>query len=190
MAKELKFLRGSYTNWSGLKTKDADSFYIVEHRNESDAFVKYDLYLGDKFLCDGVSKEDLANAVTNLVGGATGDYNTLGGLQTKVQALEAAVGTGSTVADKITAAIEALDVTNNVSDANYGVTVEVNETDGKVDKPVVAITPATYTSNASGAGSLEEKKLVDSKALSDVLADLWETFSAGVESTEPTEPQG
>ena len=93
-------------------------------------------------------------------------------------------------AKNLTAAIEALDVTNNVSEANYGVTVEVNETDGKVDKPVVAITPATYTKNASGAGSLEEKKLVDSKALSDVLADLWETFSAGVESTKPTEPQG
>lgn len=88
-------------------------------------------------------------------------------------------------AKNLTDAIEALDVVDNLSDANYGVTVEVNETDGKVDKPVVAITPAVYTSNASGAGSLEENKLVDSKALSDVLADLWETFSAGVESTEP-----
>lgn len=92
-------------------------------------------------------------------------------------------------AKNLTAAINDLDVADNVSDANYGVTVEVNETDGKVVKPVVAITPATYTSNASGAGSLEEKKLVDSQALSDVLADLWETFSAGVQSTEPTEPQ-
>ena len=92
-------------------------------------------------------------------------------------------------AKNLTAAINDLDVTDNVSDANYGVTVEVNETDGKVDKPVVAITPAAYTSNASGAGSLEGDKLVDSKALSDVLADLWETFSAGVESTEPTVPQ-
>ena len=88
-------------------------------------------------------------------------------------------------AKNLTDAIEALDVADNVSDANYGVTVEVNETDGKVDKPVVAITPATYTSNTSGAGSLEENKLVDSQALSNVLADLWETFSAGVGSTEP-----
>ena len=93
-------------------------------------------------------------------------------------------------AKNLTDAINALDVNDNVSDANYGVTVEVNETDGKVVKPVVAITPATYTSNASGAGFLAENKLVDSKALSDVLADLWETFSAGVESTEPTVPQG
>lgn len=92
-------------------------------------------------------------------------------------------------AKNLTNAIEALDVTDNVSDENYGVTVEVNETDGKVVKPVVAITPAAYTSNASGAGSLEGDKLVDSQALSNVLADLWETFSAGVESTEPTVPQ-
>ena len=84
-------------------------------------------------------------------------------------------------AKNLTDAIEALDVVDNVSDANYGVTVEVNETDGKVDKPVVAITPATYTKNASGAGSLEENKLVDSHALSDVLSDLWETFSVNVE---------
>lgn len=93
-------------------------------------------------------------------------------------------------AKNLTDAINALDVADNVSDANYGVTVEVNETDGKVVKPVVAITPAAYTKNTSGAGSLEENKLVDSKALSDVLADLWETFSAGVESTESTEAQG
>ena len=93
-------------------------------------------------------------------------------------------------AKNLTDAINALDVNDNVSDENYGVTVEVNETDGKVVKPVVEITPATYNKNASGAGSLEEKKLVDSKALSDVLADLWETFSAGVESTDPTVPQG
>ncbi len=92
-------------------------------------------------------------------------------------------------AKNLTNAIEALDVNDNVSDANYGVTVEVNETDGKVVKPVVAITPAAYNSNPSGAGSLEGDKLVDSQALSDVLADLWETFSAGVGSTEPIKPQ-
>ena len=88
-------------------------------------------------------------------------------------------------AKNLTAAINDLDVTDNVSDINYGVSVEVNETDGKVVKPVVAITPAAYTSNTGGAGSLEGDKLVDSQALSDVLADLWETFSAGVESTDP-----
>lgn len=131
MANELKFLKGLYANWTGI-TKDADSFYIVEHRNESDEFVKYDLYLGDKFLCDGVSKADLTTAVTNLVNGAHEGYNTLGGLETKVKALETAVDTGSTVADKITAAIEALDATKEGTSEGGFVTVQVTETDGKL----------------------------------------------------------
>ena len=37
MGNELKFLKGSYTNWLGLKTKDPDSFYIVK---EEDGFGK------------------------------------------------------------------------------------------------------------------------------------------------------
>ena len=131
MAKELKFLKGLYTNWTGL-TKDADSFYIVEHRNESNEFVKYDLYLGDKFLCDGLSKADLTEAVSNLVSGATDGYNTLKGLETKVRALETAVDTGSTVADKITAAIEALDATKEGTSESGFVTVQVTEADGKL----------------------------------------------------------
>lgn len=135
MANELKFLKGLYTNWTGI-TKNPDSFYIVEHRNESNEFVKYDLYLGDKFLCDGVSKEDLTKAVSNLVNGATEGYNTLGGLQTKVQALETAVGTGGTVAAQITAAIEKLDATVT-SDGGGFVTVQVTETDGKLTNVAV-----------------------------------------------------
>lgn len=135
MANELKFLKGPYTNWTGI-TKNPDSFYIVEHRNESDAFVKYDLYLGDKFLCDGVSKEDLANAVTNLVNGAGEGYNTLKGLETKVKALETAVGTGGSVAAQITAAIEKLDATVT-SDGGGFVTVQVTEADGKLTNVAV-----------------------------------------------------
>lgn len=132
MANELKFLKGSYTNWSSLTTKDTNSFYIVEHRDESDAFVKYELYLGDKFLCDGVSKADLATAVTNLVNGAEEGYNTLGGLQTKVKALETAVGEGGSVAAQITAAIEALDASLSDTSDDGLVTVQVTETDGKL----------------------------------------------------------
>lgn len=137
MANELKFLRGSYTKWSGLTKKDADSFYIVEHRNESNEFVKYDLYLGDKFLCDGVSKADLANAVTNLVNGAGEGYNTLKGLETKVKALETAVGTGGTVADKITSAIQNLDSGASGKSADELVTVKVTEVNGMLDTVVV-----------------------------------------------------
>lgn len=126
MANELKFLRGSYTKWSTLQTKDANSFYIVEEQDG-----RFSLYLGDKFLCDGVSKADLTTAITNLVSGATEGYNTLGGLQTKVQALETAVGTGGSVAAQITAAIEKLDATVTSDDSGF-VTVKVIETDGKL----------------------------------------------------------
>lgn len=138
MANELKFLKGSYTNWSGLTTKDAHSFYIVEHRDESDAFVKYELYLGDKFLCDGVSKADLATAVTNLVNGATEGYDTLGGLEAKVKKLETAVGEGGSVAAQITAAIEKLDASVSATSDGEFVTVQVTETDGKLT--AVAVT--------------------------------------------------
>ena len=147
MANELKFLKGLYTNWTSL-TKNADSFYIVEHRNESNEFVKYDLYLGDKFLCDGVSKADLATAVTNLVNGATEGYNTLGGLETKVKALESAVGEGGSVAAQIKAAIEKLDATVTSDDGGF-VTVQVTETDGKLT--AVSVT----TNNIAKASELD-----------------------------------
>ena len=131
MANELKFLKGSYTNWSSL-TKDAHSFYIVEEQDG-----RFSLYLGEKFLCDGVSKADLATAVTNLVNGATEGYNTLGGLETKVKALESAVGEGGSVAAQIKAAIEALDAEKEGTSADGLVTVKVTEVDGKLDTVVV-----------------------------------------------------
>lgn len=131
MANELKFLKGSYTNWSSL-TKDAHSFYIVEEQ-----YGRFSLYLGEKFLCDGVSKADLATAVTNLVNGATEGYNTLGGLETKVKALESAVGEGGSVAAQIKAAIEALDAEKEDASADGLVTVKVTEVDGKLDTVVV-----------------------------------------------------
>ena len=131
MANELKFLKGSYTNWSGL-TKDEHSFYIVEEQDG-----RFSLYLGEKFLCDGVSKADLATAVTNLVNGATEGYNTLGGLETKVKALESAVGEGGSVAAQIKAAIEALDAEKEGASADGLVTVKVTEVDGKLDTVVV-----------------------------------------------------
>ena len=169
MANELKFLRGSYTKWSGL-TKNPDSFYIVEHRNESNEFVKYDLYLGDKFLCDGVSKEDLTKAVSNLVNGATEGYNTLGGLQTKVQALETAVGTGGTVAAQITAAIEKLDATVT-SDGGGFVTVQVTETDGKLTNVAVTTNDIASAKKLSDLEAAVGAGFTSSATVADKIAD-------------------
>ena len=169
MANELKFLRGSYTKWSGL-TKNPDSFYIVEHRNESNEFVKYDLYLGDKFLCDGVSKADLANAVTNLVNGAGEGYNTLKGLETKVKALETAVGTGGTVAAQITAAIEKLDATVT-SDGGGFVTVQVTETDGKLTNVAVTTNDIASAKKLSDLEAAVGAGFTSSDTVADKIAD-------------------
>ena len=154
MANELKFLKGSYTNWSSL-TKDAHSFYIVEEQDG-----RFSLYLGEKFLCDGVSKADLATAVTNLVNGATEGYNTLGGLETKVKALEVAVGEGGSVAAQITAAIEALDANFSVTSEDGFVTVQVTETDGKLTD--VAVT----TSGIAKASELDALEAAVGKGFS------------------------
>lgn len=78
---------------------------------------------------------------------------------------------------KVLASIKALDKANNVSDANYGVTVQVDEVDGKIEKPVVSVTPAVYTVG-NQQGTLTENALVDSKAFVDALADMWETYNA------------
>lgn len=146
MANELKFLRGSYTKWSTL-TKDAHSFYIVEEQDG-----RLSLYLGDKFLCDGVSKADLTKAVSDLVNGAGEGYNTLKGLETKVKALETAVGKGGSVAAQITKAIEGLDAEVTSGDGGF-VTVKVSETDGK-------LTNVTVTTNDIASA----KKLSDLEA--------------------------
>lgn len=121
---ELKFLRGSYTNWAGL-TKDADSFYIVEEENG-----RFSLYLGEKFLCDGVSEKDLADAVAALQAADAA-------LDGRVKALESAVGEGGSVAAQIKAAIEALDKEVSGVSTDGLVTVKVTEVDGKLDTVVV-----------------------------------------------------
>lgn len=125
---ELKFLRGSYTNWADL-TKDANSFYIVEEQQGDE--LKLSLYLGEKFLCDGVSKKDLADAVKALEDADSA-------LAARVLSLEGLMGgegTGS-VADQIKAAVEALDAV--VSCSAEHVSVEVSEVDGKLTGVVVS----------------------------------------------------
>ena len=57
------------------------------------------------------------------------------------------------------ASIAALDVTSNTSDAVKGVAITVNETDGKVIKPVVSITDGTLT------GAATDENLVTGKAV-------------------------
>ena len=126
MANELKFLKGSYTNWSGL-TKDEHSFYIVEEQDG-----RYSFYLGEKLIADGLSKAMLAAEVSRAQGVESG-------LDTRLTALEGLMGgegVGS-VADQIKVAIEALDEEKTGTSADGFVTVKVTEVDGKLNAVVV-----------------------------------------------------
>ena len=126
MANELKFLRGSYTNWSGL-TKDEHSFYIVEEQDG-----RYSFYLGEKLIADGLSKAMLAAEVSRAQGVESG-------LDTRLTALEGLMGgegVGS-IADQIKAAIDALDEEKTSTSADGFVTVKVTEVDGKLNAVVV-----------------------------------------------------
>ena len=171
MANELKFLKGSYTNWLSL-TKDEHSFYIVEHRDESDAFVKYELYLGDKFLCDGVSKADLANEIAKLVNGASNGYDTLKGLETKIKKLETAVGEGGSVAAQITKAIEALDAEFNVTSEDGFVTVQVTETDGKLTAVAVTTNDIAKASELDALEAAVGTGFTSGATVADAIADI------------------
>ena len=134
MANELKFLRGSYTNWSGLTKKDANSFYIVEEQDG-----RYSFYLGEKLIADGLSKAMLAAEVSRAQGVESG-------LDTRLTALEGLMGgegVGS-IADQIKAAIEALDEEKTSTSADGFVTVKVTEVDGKLNAVVVTTNDDTH----------------------------------------------
>lgn len=101
----------------------------------------------------------------------------------RVAALEDLAGETS-VSDQIKTAIEALNVTTNTSDAVKGVTVAVTETDGKVNKPVVSVTPATVTFTAASgaaeaalAATANTGNVLDSTAISAIKSYVDDRFS-------------
>lgn len=87
----------------------------------------------------------------SILGDAADDYNTLGKLEDKVQAvaadLNAAIGQGGNVAAQIEKAIAALDVTDAAVDGQY--VSAVSETDGKISVSRLAL--PTYNVSATGA---------------------------------------
>ena len=56
-------------------------------------------------------------------------------------AAKAASDAAAAASAKVDTAIADLDVENNISDAVNGITITVNQTDGKVIKPAIAVTP-------------------------------------------------
>lgn len=105
--------------------------------------------------------------------------------ESRVAALEGLAGDTS-VANQIKAAVEALDVTSNTSDVVKGVSVAVTETDGKVNKPVVAVTPATVTFTAADgaaesalAATANSGNVLDSTAIAAIKSYVDDRFSTG-----------
>lgn len=113
--------------------------------------------LAEKTLTDNLAAEvsdrktAVGNLKTELLGDAAADYNTLGKLEDKVQAvdakLDAAIGQGGNVATQIENAIKALDVTDAAVDGEY--VSSVSETDGKISVSRTVL--PTYNVSATGA---------------------------------------
>ena len=82
--------------------------------------------------------------VTELINAANGDISAVAG---RVTTLEGKLsGVSTTVTGYVESEIQKLDVTANTSAAVNGISVAVTETNGKVDQPVVSVTPGSIQS--------------------------------------------
>lgn len=117
--------------------------------------------------------KDTDTAAATLISDVAANKSAIG---TKATDTAAATGLYKYVDDAVAAsesALNALDVADNVSDAVAGITVKVDEIDGKVQKPVVTVTAATTDDNLttptvtdsvlSGAAIAHIKAYVDAK---------------------------
>ena len=134
------------TKISALDTKDGElTTAITDEVTRAKA--------AEKVLTDNLAAEvtNRTNAVadlkTELLGDAAPEYNTLGKLEDKVQALDAKIGTGGNVAEQIKTAIEALDVPDTAVTGSY--VSAVSETDGKITVSRTVL--PTYNVSATGA---------------------------------------
>lgn len=91
-------------------------------------------------------------------------------MDTRVDALETAVGSGGSVDTKISNAIGALDVTDNAEDGKY--VSAVSETDGKITVTRAALPDYTDTYDAKGAAA---QALTDAKDYADGLNTAMDT---------------
>lgn len=99
--------------------------------------------------------EDEADAAESAAKGHADSLNTA--MDTRVKAIEEALGDAGSVAGKITAAIEALDVTDTAVEGQY--VSAVNEVDGKVVVSRVALPDYSETYDAKGAAAAVQGNL-------------------------------
>ena len=84
---------------------------------------------------EGSIKKAVADAKSELMGDAAEEYNTLGKLEDKIQALDAAIGEGGSVTTQIEKAIQALD-SEKTGDGTY-VDVSIKQVDGVITEVAV-----------------------------------------------------
>lgn len=119
----------------------------------------------NKTVLDGITAEKVAawdSAEANAIDHADG-LNTA--MNTRVEAVEAAIGENGSVATKIKTAIEALDFTDTAVDGEY--VSAVNEVDGKISVTRKALPDYSETYDAKGAAATA---LDNAKAYADGLA--------------------
>ena len=159
--------------WFSQNAKDKDTLYFVRtNEAKSDGF----LYFNNKKYG---TAEDVKKALTKKYGELGGktisDYVAAAVSDAKTELIgnDATAGTikhaeklATDASKKVDTEIGKLDVAGNISEAVKGVTVTVDETDGKVIKPVVSIADGTLT-GAGTDGNLVTgtvvKKYVDDK---------------------------
>lgn len=97
-----------------------------------------------------IGSADTDNAASNTIAGAKKHADTLNtAMNTRVNALETAVGEGGSVATQITKAIEALDV--EAVGGTGKVITTVSETDGKIAATAIDLTAASVAATATEA---------------------------------------
>lgn len=142
-----------------------------------------------------LQKKDIGEEKWSDVDGSDGiaSKTVVENIGTKVEQITQQIGTGNVDA-KIQAAVEALNVTGNISDAVAGITVKVDEADGKVSKPVVAVGANAVTYHAAQGGGNADltvasaANVLKGDAISPIkeYIDAGDLASAGLVSAEET----
>ena len=126
----------AYTADKAAELASALSFGEIAVVHKSGAPALY-IKMSDEAVAEFIDKSAVQALISN---------EGVGALETRVLAVENKLSGVTTVTGYVATEIEKLDVTANTSDAVNGISISVTETDGKVDKPSVSVTPGSVAS--------------------------------------------